>query len=96
MVDVKLDYESAQRMAAGLKEGAIRLNDMRAIMLKIADMLDDGALVNQQGERWSNALRSTVSAAITRGEERLQEVSDDVLKAIAELSNTDSEQAGSF
>ena len=96
MADLKIIEESATQMAEALAKSAEYLGDVEKKLRKIADIIDDGALVNRAGQQWSEALRGQVSNSVIYGQGLLEELTSDVRGALGDIESADTEGAGKF
>jgi len=96
MADLKIIEETASQMADALAQSANYLCDIEKKLRKIADIIDDGALVNRAGQQWSEALRGQVSNSVIYGQSLLEELTKDVRGALGDIEGADTEGAGKF
>ena len=60
MVDVKMNYGSMDKMKAQFKQAHTQLNTSMDEMKKLAQMMQDGALVGDGGSAFVNAISRTL------------------------------------
>jgi hypothetical protein len=96
MPDVRIIQESASEMAEALAKSAEYLGEVAKKLQKIANILDDGALVNKAGAQWSEALRGQVTNSVLYGQGLLEELTGDVRGALGDITDADVDGASKF
>jgi uncharacterized protein YukE len=96
MNDVQVNIESVRDMARSIDKAAETMTEVSMAILKIADIIDDGGLVNRQGQNWSDALRSNVTRSLSRAQDILEELARDVNDAADTFERGDMEARGRF
>jgi hypothetical protein len=96
MPDVRIIKESAEEMAEALARSAEYLGDVAKKLQKIANIIDDGALVNRAGAQWSEALRGQVTNSVIYGQGLLEELTGDVKGALGDIEGADTDGASKF
>jgi len=93
---IKLDYELADEMVATFQQGVEQLQDTMQEMQHIANMLEDGALLGQGGQAFTEAIRNKLSPAISRLTDKFQELSEDVKAAKQYMMEADAQSKSEF
>jgi len=94
--EIKLVYETAEDMIRGFDQGVEQLENTLQEMQSIANTLEDGALLGQGGQAFSEAIRGKLSPAIGRLTDKFKELSGDVQQAIQFMQEADQTSAGKF
>jgi uncharacterized protein YukE len=77
-------------------QGSEQLENTNQEMQSIANALEDGALLGRGGEAFTDAIRSKLCPAISRLNDKFQELAADVQKAIDYMQQADRTSAGKF
>lgn len=86
---IKMNYPLMEEMARTFLQGVEQLQDTNQEMQSIANTLEDGALLGQGGEAFTEAIRSKLAPAITRLTDKFQELAQDVQKAMQDMQQSD-------
>jgi len=89
MSETRMVYEEAEEMVMLLHTGAEQLMDTMEAMQRIAEQLDNGALLGDGGEAFSSALRQRLAPAIQRLAEKLKERSDYVQTEVYDMKQAE-------
>lgn len=90
---IKMDYEMMQQMRKEVQAGVEDLEDTMAEVLKIADVLEQGALVGSGGDAFVDAIRSTLTRKINELRDKLIEVDGDLASAVESMQAADDDAA---
>jgi len=93
---IKLDYELADEMVATFQQGVEQLQDTMQEVQNIALMLEEGALLGQGGQSFTDAIRNKLAPALTRMTDKFQELAEDVQKAKQYMMEADSASKSKF
>jgi len=93
---VKLNYEQAEAMAKTFKEGAAQLQQTMQEMQKLAQMLQEGALLGRGGTEFVSAINSNLCPSVKRMGDKFTELEGDVRAAINFMRQADSESKQQF
>jgi len=93
---IKLDYELADEMIATFQQGVEQLQDTMQEMQHIANMLEEGALLGQGGQAFTDAIRNKLAPALSRLTDKFQELSEDVKAAKQYMMEADRESKAQF
>ena len=93
---IKLNYEQAEAMAKTFKDGAQQLQMAKAEMQKLAQLLQEGALLGRGGSEFANAIQGNLCTSIDKLHNRFNELGGDVKAAIAAMRQADSESKQQF
>lgn len=93
---IKLNYELAEAMAKTFKEGAQQLQQTQQEMQKLAQMLQDGALLGRGGNEFVSAIQSNLCPSIGKLTNKFNELEGDVKAAIAAMRQADAESKQQF
>ena len=94
--EIKLVYATAEDMIHAFQQGVEQLETTMQEMRSIANTLEDGALLGQGGEAFTDAIRSKLCPAIGRLNDKFQELAGDVQQAINFMQQADRTSAGKF
>ena len=91
--EIKLDYDKAANMARTFQQGGEQLQDTMQEMQKLANTLEEGALLGRGGQAFVEAIRGKLAPSLTRLIDKFQEMESDVNKAVALMRQADEESA---
>jgi WXG100 family type VII secretion target len=94
--EIKLVYATAEDMIRIFEQGVEQLENTMQEMQSIANTLEDGALLGRGGEAFTDAIRSKLCPAISRLNDKFQELAGDVQKAIDYMQQADRTSASKF
>ncbi|GAB4434816.1 MAG: hypothetical protein Fur0044_32150 [Anaerolineae bacterium] len=94
--EIKLVYATAEDMIRIFEQGVEQLETTMQEMQGIANTLEDGALLGRGGEAFTDAIRSKLCPAISRLNDKFQELAGDVQKAIDYMQQADRTSASKF
>lgn len=94
--EIKLVYATAEDMIRVFEQGVEQLENTMQEMQSIANTLEDGALLGRGGDAFTDAIRSKLCPAISRLNDKFQELAGDVQKAIDYMQQADRTSAGKF
>jgi WXG100 family type VII secretion target len=80
--DVRMNYDSMDKMASEFKAAASQVKDTMKDMSNIVQMMEGGALLGQGGETFRAAITDQLMPNLNILEEKLAEMSDDVNAAV--------------
>jgi WXG100 family type VII secretion target len=86
---IKMEYARMEEMAKTFQQGAEQLKDTLSQMQSIANTLQDGALLGNGGTAFADAIRNKLCPAISRLEQKFEELNKDVLVAKAKMMEAD-------
>jgi len=92
---IKLNYPEMERMAAQCIKAQQRLQDTVKLAQSISQDMQNGALVGDAGEAFTNALQQAFIPAVNRLADKFEEISKDIKLAISEMKTQD-KGAGNF
>jgi len=93
---IKIVFASAEAMITSLKAGKERVQDTTSEMLKIAGMMEDGALVGSAGTTFVDAIRDQLVVSLGKLDEMIEELAKDVGDAVKTMQEEDQGAAGNF
>lgn len=96
MTDVQMDYEMVEEMSRIFDMGAQTLDEIKAQMMQIADMMENGALLGEGGRAFADALQGPMANALGKLSEKFEELSRDCYGAVTSLRDGDTEAASRF
>jgi WXG100 family type VII secretion target len=85
-----MDYGLMEDMSKTFQQSVEQLQDTLQAMQNVANELEDGALLGRGGDAFTEAIRNKLSPAISRLTEKMQELSEDVNKAMEDMRSADS------
>lgn len=88
--EIKMDYGLMEDMSKTFQQSVEQLQDTLQAMQNVANELEDGALLGRGGDAFTEAIRNKLSPAISRLTEKMQELSEDVNKAMEDMRSADS------
>jgi WXG100 family type VII secretion target len=94
--EIKLDYGLAEEMVKIFQQGGEQLQDTMQEMQKIANMLEEGALLGRGGTAFVDALRDKMTPSLSKLIEKFGEMADDVNAAIDAMREADQQSKGMF
>jgi WXG100 family type VII secretion target len=94
--EIKLVYPLAEDMIRTFKEGVEQLQDTLSEMQSVANALEDGALLGQGGQAFTEAIRGKLCPAIGRLTDKFEELAEDVQDAIDFMREADEKSKGMF
>lgn len=94
--EIKLVYATAEDMIRIFEQGVEQLENTMQEMQSIANTLEDGALLGRGGDAFTDAIRSKLCPAISRLNDKFQELAGDVQKAIDYMQQADRTSASKF
>ena len=83
MPDVKMNYDSMDRMAKAFHNAHQQISTTMREMENIAKSMEGGALVGDAGKAFTDAIRSKLIKRMKVIEEKMQEMEKDIKAAIA-------------
>ena len=97
MVDkIQMDYEAVQQMAQLAKQSADELDEMVGSLKAIVDQLEGGVLIGRAGRALSDGIGERLVPAVGRLSQKFSEISLDLLGALTDLRDRDSQAGGLF
>ena len=96
MPDVQMDYDMMEDMNNAFRNAVAQMDDTIRLMQSIANSLEDGALLGKGGNAFADALRSKLTPAMTRLQDKFDELAGDVYGALVDLRDGDSTAASRF
>jgi WXG100 family type VII secretion target len=88
--EIRMDYGLMEDMSKTFQQSVEQLQDTLQAVHNIANELEDGALLGRGGDAFTEAIRNKLSPAISRLTEKMQELSEDVNKAMEDMRSADS------
>ncbi|MBK8020093.1 MAG: hypothetical protein IPK19_01395 [Chloroflexi bacterium] len=85
----KMVYAEAEKMVEILHTGAEQLQETIDEMNKLADLLDNGALLGMAGDAFAAAIRSQLVSAVDRLADKMKEQSDYVQTEIYDMQEAE-------
>jgi WXG100 family type VII secretion target len=93
---IQMDYEAVQQMAQIAKQSADELDEMIGSLKAITDQLDGGALIGRAGRALADGIGERLVPAVGRLSQKFSEISLDLLGALTDLRDSDSQAGGLF
>jgi len=82
MVDVKMNYGSMDKMKVQFKQAHTQLNTSMEEMKKLAQMMQDGALVGDGGSAFVSAINRTLMKRMKALHEKMKQMEKDIQDAV--------------
>jgi WXG100 family type VII secretion target len=79
--EIKMDYDLMEEMRASFRQGSETLQDTQTEVQNLASTLEDGALLGDAGEGFTDAIRSKLAPAIAKLDQKFQEMVSDLQAA---------------
>lgn len=83
MPDVKMNYNSMEKMAQAFKEAHQQLDESMREMKKLAKMMGDGALVGDGGTAFQDAINSKLLKRMNQLYQKMGELEGDISGAVS-------------
>jgi WXG100 family type VII secretion target len=83
--EIKMDYPLMEEMVRTFQSGRETLQDTSTELTNIADKMEQGALLGDAGEAFSEALRGTLLSAVTKLSEKFEELENDIKYAVDQM-----------
>ncbi len=90
---IKMNYGQMEEMAQAFAQGAQQLESTISEMNNIAQMLENGGLIGEAGDAFTDALRSALIPAINRLMDKFTELQGDVLGAMQDMQQADQDSS---
>ena len=94
--EIRVVYPDMEEMSRAFLQGVERLEDTLQEMQSIANTLEDGALLGRGGEAYVDAIRSKLCPAISRLNDKFQELDRDIKAAVRYAQEADKKSSGFF
>lgn len=94
--EIRVVYEDMEEMRRAFRQGMEQLEETMQEMQSVANTLEDGALLGDGGEAFTQAIRGRLAPAIARLSDKFKELDGDVGAAVAYAQRADKEAAGKF
>jgi uncharacterized protein YukE len=96
MSDLVADFEAMAKAARIFKQASDAFEETANECKQMGAALSDGALLGIAGQKATQALEGTLAQGFTKMAAKLEEISTDINRAIADLRAGASESAGRF
>lgn len=83
MPDVKMNYNSMEKMAQAFKEAHAQVDESMREMKKLAKMMGDGALVGDGGTAFQDSINSKLLKRMQQLHQKMGELEGDINGAVA-------------
>jgi len=93
---IKLNYPAMNEMAQQCKATSQRLLETVRLAQQIAQEMQNGALVGDAGEAFSNAILSAFVPSVNKLSQKFEEIAKDIAAAISDMQAQDRGAAGHF
>jgi uncharacterized protein YukE len=93
---IRVNYPALLEMAKHCEMVANRLNETAAMGQKIAQMMNNGALVGDPGEIFSSALQGPFVSRVQKLSAKFTEVSSDIKQAVNDMQTADRAAGSKF
>lgn len=94
--EIRINFPAAEEMISSFNAGRERVQDTISEMLKVAGMMEDGALVGEAGNAFVEAIRDGMVVSLGKLDEMIEELAKDVADAMKTMQDQDSGAAGKF
>jgi len=93
---IQMDYDAVQQMSQIAKATSDELNELATLLNNIADEMEGGIFLGRAGRTTTEAIRSRLNPAIGRMSQKFEEIQMDLIGALTDLRDSDSEAGGRF
>jgi uncharacterized protein YukE len=93
---IRVNYPALLEMAKHCEMVANRLNETASMAQKIAQNMNNGALVGEPGEIFSSALQGPFLSRVQKLSAKFTEVSSDIKQAVSDMQTADRAAGGNF
>ncbi|PKO13951.1 MAG: hypothetical protein CVU39_16350 [Chloroflexi bacterium HGW-Chloroflexi-10] len=93
---IKMNYPAMQEMAQHCKSTAQRLLETVRMAQQISQEMQNGALVGDAGEAFSNALTGAFVNSVNKLSQKFDELAKDIEGAVADMQASDKGAGGLF
>jgi WXG100 family type VII secretion target len=94
--EIRVVYEDMEEMRRAFRQGIEQLEETMQAMQSIANTLEDGALLGDGGDAFTQAIRGRLAPAIARLSDKFKELDGDVGAAVAYARQADRKSTGYF
>jgi hypothetical protein len=88
-IDVRMEYDRVEELIAAFRRAVEEVTESSNTMSRIAAMIEESALVHEQGDLIVDALRSSLIPILRRGIMGLEEVVQDLDGAVRDMRDGD-------
>lgn len=93
---IKLNYPAMQEMAQQCKTASQKLQETARLAQQIGNEMQNGALVGDAGEAFSQALLTALLPAVNKLGQKFDEIAKDIQAAISDMQAQDKNAGGLF
>jgi uncharacterized protein YukE len=93
---IRVNYPALLEMAKHCDMVANRLNETASLAQKVAQQMNNGALVGEPGEIFASALQGPFLNRTKKLSAKFTEVSNDIKKAVEDMQTADRAAGGNF
>lgn len=93
---IQMDYDAVTQMAQIAKATSEELEELASQLNAIVDEMESGVFLGRGAQVISDGLRERLSPAVTRLSAKFSEINGDLLGALTDLRDSDSEAGGRF
>jgi len=86
---IKMEFDLMEDMNKIFLQGVEQLQDTMSAMQSIANELEGGALLGRGGAAFADALRNKLCPAISRLDEKFNELAGDIMAAMQDMKSAD-------
>ena len=93
---IQMDYDAVMQMAQIAKATSEELEELASQLNGIVDEMDSGVFLGRGARVIADGLRERLSPAVSRLSAKFGEINGDLLGALTDLRDSDSEAGGRF
>lgn len=94
--EIKMDYPSMEEMKRTFQAGREQLGETANELTGIADKMEQGALLGDAGEAFTEAVRGTLLAAVNKLSDKFEELENDIQYAVDQMRAAEEKAKASF
>jgi uncharacterized protein YukE len=94
--EIKMDYPLMEEMKRTFADGRQHLGDTANELKSIAEKLEQGALLGNAGQALTDAVRGTLTNAVTKLTDKFEELEGDIQYAVDQMHQAEAKTKQSF
>jgi WXG100 family type VII secretion target len=94
--EIKMEYPLMEEMKRTFQAGREQLGETSTELTSIADKMEQGALLGDAGEAFSESIRSTLLGAVQKLTDKFEELEGDIQYAVDQMRQAEEKAKASF